>query len=146
MAQKLYRLVYCSQGDIGGEQSFQGVIEQILDTSRRQNIEADVTGALMFNEGCFAQVLEGELQAVEETFERIQMDERHDRVIILMFEQTRERVFSDWSMGWVGGESSASREFATFAGEIDAKTREVAGERIYHLLKQHMMADAAPPP
>lgn len=142
MAQSLYKLVYCSHGAIGEEAaSFTSVIEQILDASRRQNTEAGVTGALMFNEGCFAQVLEGELEAVEETFERIQMDERHDRVAILTFEKAQERVFSDWSMGWAGNDSHAAQQFATFVGEIDANTREVAGERIYLLLKQHMLSE-----
>ena len=49
----------------------------ILRTSRRNNAEVGVTGALMFNGGAFAQVLEGPRRGVESTFERIQRDQRH---------------------------------------------------------------------
>ena len=38
----------------------------------------------MFNSGCFAQVLEGPHHAIQATFERIQCDERHSDVTVLV--------------------------------------------------------------
>ena len=56
MTAALYRLVYMSRNDITDEIDTQ--IDDILETSRENNRLAEVTGALMFNTGCFAQVLE----------------------------------------------------------------------------------------
>ena len=46
------------------------MITQILQTSRRKNKEQNVTGALLFDSGYFAQTLEGPRLAIERTFER----------------------------------------------------------------------------
>ncbi|MCX4198446.1 BLUF domain-containing protein [Methylobacterium organophilum] len=71
----LYRLVYASKNLLQGpEPEAMAAVRQILDASRRNNAALDVTGALMFNAGAFAQVLEGPRQGVEATFERIQRD------------------------------------------------------------------------
>lgn len=142
MADGLHKLVYLSYATTASEKAaLAAQVEQILDVSRRNNGEAAITGALMYNQGCFAQVLEGELDAIEETFERIQMDERHDRVSILAFDKVEQRVFSNWSMGWVGEEisSGAVGDFATLADEVDLHARQTAGDRIYQLLRQHML-------
>jgi hypothetical protein len=37
----------------------------------------------MFNQLCFAQILEGESQLIKRTFERIQTDPRHQNIQVL---------------------------------------------------------------
>ena len=60
MSQELYKIVYCSRNLIHGECVDQDAeIQQILQTSRVNNGRQAVTGALLYNAGCFAQVLEG---------------------------------------------------------------------------------------
>ncbi|MCJ2134138.1 BLUF domain-containing protein [Methylobacterium sp. J-026] len=97
----LYRLVYASKNLLTGTEA-EAAIEQILVASRRNNERAGVTGALMFNGGAFAQVLEGPQKGVEETFERIQRDPRHGDVTVLEGGPIRERGFVNWSMAFVG--------------------------------------------
>jgi hypothetical protein len=58
-------------------------------------------GTLLFNRGCFAQVLEGPREAVERTFERIQRDPRHADVMPLEFAPVARRGFPSWSMAFV---------------------------------------------
>ena len=60
-------------------------VDAILAASQRNNAHAGVTGALMFTDGFFAQVLEGSMAAVEQVFERIQLDDRHSEVQLLSF-------------------------------------------------------------
>ncbi|UEM07295.1 BLUF domain-containing protein (plasmid) [Skermanella rosea] len=86
MSEQIHRLVYFSRNAMPGtEDEIVAGVQQILASSRSNNARAGVTGALLFNSGCFAQVLEGPTPAVTETFERIQWDERHSEVLVLEY-------------------------------------------------------------
>ena len=99
----LYRLVYTSRNLVdGGEEEQKAAIAGLLAVSKRNNARVGVTGALLFNGGSFAQVLEGSRAAVEATFERIQRDPRHSDVSVLQCEPVAARGFPNWSMGFVG--------------------------------------------
>ena len=99
----LYRLVYTSRNLLdGGEEEQKAAIAGLLAVSKRNNARVGVTGALLFNGGSFAQVLEGSRAAVEATFERIQRDPRHSDVSVLQCEPVAARGFPNWSMGFVG--------------------------------------------
>ena len=73
-------------------------LANILDESRRNNHRDAVTGVLLFAGSSFYQTIEGYKDEVEQTFERIEMDNRHDGVIVLQSEPTRLRAFAAWSM------------------------------------------------
>jgi hypothetical protein len=53
---------------------------------------------LMYSAGFFAQVLEGDLAAVQQTFEIIQRDPRHCDVVVLQAVRIGERLFGKWDM------------------------------------------------
>ena len=106
---KLYRVLYCSRNRIAGDtDTVTAQITSILAASRENNAREDITGGLLFSTGCFAQVLEGSSAAVQETFERIQCDDRHNDVILLEAGPINERAFPDWSMAFTGGDAGAS--------------------------------------
>ena len=116
----LYRLSYYSRNNIDGAATTDAKqIEQILEAARRNNEQIGVTGALMFTDGFFAQVLEGERAAVERTFDRIQLDDRHGQVTLLGFEPVAERRFGEWSMAFVGADEAATERFAALLPEAD---------------------------
>jgi len=99
MTTDLFRLVYCSRNTISAEQSDSAAeIAEILTASRANNSRDGVTGALIYSDGCFAQVLEGNLDVVQGTFERIQRDMRHGDVIILEAKRVENRMFGLWDM------------------------------------------------
>jgi len=83
-------------------------VRAILQTSRRNNAERGITGALLYSAGCFAQVLEGPLSQVETIVERIMLDPRHHEVKVLQFHVLVERAFGDWSMAFAGVDPDAS--------------------------------------
>ncbi|MFD2191733.1 BLUF domain-containing protein [Pistricoccus aurantiacus] len=140
MQESLYRLVYVSRNRIDeNDDKLREEIAGILACSRRNNTQADVTGALMFNRGCFAQVLEGPHDAVQETFERIQCDERHSHVSVLSFEVAETRGFSHWAMAYVGENDTNIDEFASFAEESGFDRERLAGEQVYELLQAHLL-------
>ena len=73
----------------------------VLSVSQRNNAQANITGLLLHSNGQFFQVLEGEAEAVQTTFERIKHDPRHSDIQMIFQEQTTQRLFSDWSMGFL---------------------------------------------
>lgn len=102
MNTSLYRIVYCSRNLIAGTDAQQDqVLAGILQTARTNNAQQNVTGALLYNSGHFAQVLEGSRDAIERIFERIQRDQRHDDVTVLEFTESAARDFPEWSMAHV---------------------------------------------
>lgn len=72
----------------------------ILEQSRHDNAEADISGLLLYVRGSIIQVLEGEVQAVERLFQRIQTDKRHTDVTRVFDKLITERLFPDWTMGY----------------------------------------------
>ena len=75
-------------------------LKAILNTSRLRNADARVTGLLFAVGSHFLQLLEGSEAAVNETFERIRHDPRHEDIMIIHTDSRAKRCFPDWSMGF----------------------------------------------
>lgn len=78
------------------------LVESILEASTRNNPANAITGVLVATETHFLQVLEGEFEALNATFERISRDTRHHRVQLISFGEIEERRFGDWGMHGIG--------------------------------------------
>lgn len=140
MNDPLYRLVYISRNEIKGDDTTVLYnIEKILASSRRKNSVVNISGALMFNAGCFAQVLEGRQDDIQNSFECIQCDSRHSHIIVLSFESISRREFSNWSMAYIGADSTASAKFANIMQESGFDAELLKGEHIFDLLKEHLL-------
>lgn len=87
-------------------------IDRVLATARRRNAEVSITGAMLFNEDWFVQLLEGEETDVRATFDRIAVDPRHEEVHVLFDSATAERRFPEWSMAFVGDAAAIRKRFA----------------------------------
>jgi len=72
----------------------------LLRNSRERNHVAQITGMLLYRDGNFMQVLEGEERVVDALQERIRRDPRHRGMICLLRQRLAERAFGDWSMGF----------------------------------------------
>jgi len=131
----LYRLVYYSSNRIVGKPpEIAADIASILAASRTNNDRVGITGALIFNSGIFAQVLEGEMHEVEHTFERIQRDPRHGDVQILAFDPVASRGFPSWSMGYVGNSREDTNLFGRIATDTGFDAKRMEGERIFEIM------------
>jgi len=75
-------------------------LNKLLNTARRHNSVARITGMLIYHDGCFLQVLEGEKDAVERCYKQICRDGRHSDYIELANEAATHRLFSDWWMAY----------------------------------------------
>jgi hypothetical protein len=97
----VFRLLYRSHSRIA-DANENAELGRILRASRNNNGASGVTGALMFYDHWFAQVLEGPKAAVRALFEKIAADPRHDAVEIHDERTVDARVFSRWAMAHVG--------------------------------------------
>ena len=75
-------------------------VEHIVAESRRLNALNGITGVLLYCDGNFMQYLEGEQDAVIETFARIRASGSHYQLNELMNQPILEREFGDWTMGF----------------------------------------------
>jgi hypothetical protein len=145
VSESVHRLVYYSKNTVVGDaDTLAGAIASILAASRANNHRVGVTGALMFNAGCFAQVLEGPGDAVEEVFERIQQDDRHGGVSLLAFEPAPRRVFENWSMGFVGASMSDAAVYAAVTEDTGFDPTRMTGEALFETLHRLALEEESP--
>lgn len=70
----------------------------ILQQSRHNNALDGVTGLLWSDGERFAQVLEGDGDAIDDAMRRIRADRRHRGITVLHDREIEHRQFGDWSM------------------------------------------------
>ena len=98
----IYQLVYVSRaaGEMGDVE-----LDDILAQAREKNIQADVTGMLLYHQGSFIQVLEGDQATLEQLYTKIEQDSRHVDANVVLRAQVDERAFEGWSMGYKRADS-----------------------------------------
>lgn len=93
----IFQLVYVSSAiDVFSDAQ----LLDLLDVSRRNNLAGGITGMLLYKDGNFMQLLEGDEAAVRDTFGRIRNDPRHRDIITLLQAPAAQRDFADWTMGF----------------------------------------------
>ena len=93
----LFHLIYVSTAT---ESMSGNDLSQLLSQSRTNNEANRITGMLLYRNGHFMQVLEGEEAKVLEAFARIERDSRHKKTDVLRAELIQHRDFPDWTMGF----------------------------------------------
>lgn len=109
----MIQLVYVSQAS---DAFSAGHLPGMLETSRKNNAQINVTGMLAYNSGSFIQVLEGEEGAVRQLVQRIEKDFRHTACRILTENAIDRREFGLWQMAFIDTEG----RFATHDQYLNA--------------------------
>lgn len=110
-----YQVIYSSVASTPMQQED---LEDILERAQVNNARAGITGALVYVDGCFLQVLEGDAEAVQGLMKRIAVDLRHESVAVLQAQTVDAPAFENWKMAYV---SATSAEVAQWAG-LSART------------------------
>ncbi|MDX1572338.1 MAG: BLUF domain-containing protein [Xanthomonadales bacterium] len=129
---EIYHLIYTS--DAVRELS-NGELHELVEGARENNQITGITGLLLYQDGGFIQILEGEKVEVEGIFDLIRSDPRHTniRVVYRGFHPTRE--FNKWSMGFRLEDESAfdramgicdSLQFIEPEGDVSGALRQLA--------------------
>lgn len=96
----------------------------LLSQARANNSQRNITGMLLYMEGCFFQVLEGERDVLDALYLKIAKDKRHHHVMKLIEEPIEDRGFSDWRMGY---QHVTREELAHITGLTDFLDQEHPG-------------------
>lgn len=95
---KLLELLYVSTADhIMQETELQNILEQ----SRKYNGSNNVTGMLIYSNGAFMQLLEGDPEEITSLYAKISADPRHEKIIKIYERETESRRLGEWSMGYI---------------------------------------------
>jgi hypothetical protein len=103
----------------------------LLETCRKNNAELGVTGMLLYKDGNFMQVLEGEDEgSVRGLYGRIAADPRYGGEITLQQGVAEGRQFPDWSMGFGNLDSPEARADPGYSEFLNAPLtgREFSGD------------------
>lgn len=73
----------------------------LLLQCRENNAKTGITGMLLYGNGTFLQVIEGEDVAIDGLVAQILLDPRHAEVQMLSRKSIDSRYYADWSMGFV---------------------------------------------
>lgn len=97
----IYQVVYVSSAT---ELLTLEALARLLFQSRHNNATHEITGMLLYHKGTFMQAFEGPPAATAQLWQNIQDDARHAGIITLYEGPIEARHFSDWTMGFRGGE------------------------------------------
>jgi hypothetical protein len=97
-------------------------LAELLTRARTNNEQLGLTGMLLYDDGSFLQILEGEREPLFTLYARILSDPRHNDITKLLEREIDERQFGDWKMGFVsvthlGAALPGYSEFLELRGE-----------------------------
>jgi len=76
-------------------------LRQILESSRSNNEKQGITGVLCASGKHFVQVLEGDGNTLIRLYGKILEDKRHHNCILIGLAPIAEKIFNQWSMGYI---------------------------------------------
>lgn len=129
----LYYLVYVSSATRLMEET--DLAELLLQT-RENNARKNITGMLLYKNGSFMQVIEGEEADVTSVHNKILKDSRHKGIITLLRGALKERQFSEWSMAFTNIDSLNQTELDGFNSFLkEPFTEDYFGKQPHSALK-----------
>ena len=103
-------------------------LRDLLAQCRLSNAQTGITGMLLYKDGDFMQLLEGEEATVRALFDRISRDPRHQHSFIVLEEEVGQRLFGEWAMGFRSLDDDDVRSIHGFS-EFMNRHGELAGLR-----------------
>jgi hypothetical protein len=122
----LHRLSYHSHALITSPAD----LDALYAESAAFNASARITGALLFADGRFAQILEGDESEITSLYDRITRDPRHEHVTFDYLIEVAGRLFPGWSMARITDDDKTDIPMARIlaavtAADYDASIRQL---------------------
>jgi len=107
----------------------------IADNSKEFNAGLGVTGSLWFDGENILQFLEGDVDALNTAFRRIQKSHCHTDIDIICFEKTETRIYNDWSQSYFGSQTHNRMVAEQFTGGPDMCLRSLPSSTMVDMLR-----------
>jgi len=98
---RLLNWIYVSKSCISSDNA-DNEITKIVERSRVNNKNLDVTGVLVFDGTHFAQLVEGPEANIQDLRLSIERDRRHQEVTTILFDNREIRQLPTWSLAYSG--------------------------------------------
>ena len=125
-----YAIVYVSTAS---ETLDENEIKQILTSTEECNNKNNITGLLLFSEGNFFQVIEGDKQVIMELFENIKEDDRHHNILQIFGKDIHKEAYDGYTSDFVSEVAEYDQEkFQHYLNHIKVldKTSQIVVENI----------------
>ena len=105
-------------------------LKELLDISYKNNSRDNITGLLLYSEGSFIQLLEGDEADVQTTFRRISADQRHKGIAPVASGNIDQRNFPEWAMGY---KSVNAQTLLELKGFLDPNQKDFLADKDKHI-------------
>lgn len=93
----LHTICYVSTANTKLEDNeFNAFFDFIVTRNRKRNI----TGILLYQDGNFMQIMEGEPKGLHALYDSIKQDQRHHHLIEILNTETKDRIFENYDTGF----------------------------------------------
>lgn len=139
----LVSLLYVSRSELPGLGGSWHVRE-IVDQAVVQNAKFGITGALIFTELHFSQILEGPAWSVKSLMKCIARDPRHRDVRIVREHPISKRVFDCWSMAYDEPAPYLDRQVKQLLSRFETRfVQKALSDRLVAEMRRHYTASVA---
>ena len=114
-----YQIIYSSDSTIPMQSDD---LEDLLEQARERNAQRGITGALVYVDGIFLQILEGDAGTLRTLMARIASDLRHEAVTVLQEGDVPSPRFSDWTMAYLSATPEQVAAWLSLPGTTPAPT------------------------
>ncbi len=116
-------------------------IKNLLDSTAQYNNEHDIRGVLLYAEGNFFQILEGEKKLVEDIFEDIKKDKRHKNIIQVVGKDVKHGAFDGFKAELVNESNKCDyelvKEYMVQVEGLDSETQGVVKRMLEVFIDTH---------
>ncbi len=91
----------------------------LLQLCREKNLAHNITGLLLYVDGKFVQVIEGNKSDIDQLYANIKQDSRNKQVTQLIYKKIETRNFEKWEMGFVSALEVEIRNIAGLSRFLD---------------------------
>lgn len=139
----LTSLLYVSRSELPGPEGLWHVREMV-DQAVVRNHELSITGALIYTELHFAQILEGPVWSVKSLMSSIRRDYRHRDVRTVQEHPIARRVFGRWSMAYDGPAPYLDRQVKRLLNRFESRIdRQTLSDQLVVEMRRHYAASFA---
>ncbi len=96
-------------------------IEQLLQKSQISNMKKNITGVLLYSEGNFFQVLEGEESVVKSLFTKIEEDDRHTAIFKIFGKQIEIYKYDGYQSDFVSNANKIKESTTEYMAHVTTK-------------------------